>query len=46
MKLCLFDAFLYETKESYRKVSVPRSEILIVKVDDLTDYETCHTNEM
>jgi len=48
MKLCLVDAFLHETKESGRKKcrSALRSEILIVKVNDLTGYETCHTDEM
>jgi len=40
MKLCLFDAFLHETKESGRKKcrSAPPSEIfnIIVRVNDLT----------
>jgi len=48
IKLGLFDAFLHETKESGRKKcrSASRSEILIVKVGDLTGYETCHTDEI
>jgi len=34
MKLCLFDAFLHETKDLAKKCpSAPRSEILIVKVE-------------
>jgi len=45
-EIMLIRRVLHETKESDRKVSIQRSEILIFKVDDLTDYETCHINEM
>ena len=43
-----FDAFSLKTKESGRKNrrSAPRDKILSVKVDDLTGYETCQTNDM
>ena len=43
-----FDAFSLKTKESGRKNrrSALRSEILIVKVDDFTGYETCQTDDM
>src|SRR5436190_8387072 len=42
-----FDAFSLKMKESVKKKcrSAPRGEILSVKVDDLTGYETCHTDE-
>ena len=43
-----FDAFSLKTKESGKKNrrSALRSEILIVKVDDFTGYETCQTDDM
>ena len=42
-----FDAFSLKMKESVKKKcrSAPRDEILSVKVDDLTGYETCYTDE-
>src|SRR5436190_4384153 len=42
-----FDAFSLKMKESGSKkgCSASRSEILRVKVDDLTGYETCHIDE-
>ena len=43
-----FDAFSLKMKESVKKKcrSAPRDKILSVKVDDLTGYETCQTNDM
>jgi len=45
-KITLIRRVLHETKESDRKKrrSAPANEILIVKVDHFSGYETCHTD--
>ena len=48
IKLGSFDAFLYEMNESSRKTyrSVPRIEVLIVKVDRYLGENVCHIDSI